>query len=306
MNGEPPTLVAVFRSRLGRRAREHALVLEAVGIPALIAQQAGEHVVAVDPALAERASFELAEYSRENRGWRRPEELPIALGDGWPAIVAWCVGLVLVDAAARNGALGQSWRDAGANVGELVRSGEIWRAFTALTLHADAVHLLSNVVFGALFIALVSELLGNGIALLAVVGSAALGNYANAWLQGPGFASIGASTAVFAALGIVGAHRWQRRKALRSRGVPSRSSAASWVPLVACAFLLAYLGAGSNDGQRSIDVAGHVCGFLAGVLTGALLGRFVARRASSLGVQAGASLATLGVLAGAWWLAFLQ
>lgn len=298
MNGEPPTLVAVFRSRLGRRAREHALVLEAVGIPSLIAQQAGEHVVAVDSGLAERAASELAEYSRENRGWRRPEELPIALGEGWPAVVAWCVGLFLVDAAARNGAFGQSWRDAGANVGELVRAGEIWRAFTALTLHADAVHLLSNVVFGALFIALVSELLGNGLALLAVVGSAALGNYANDWMHGPGFASIGASTAVFAALGIVGAHRWQRRKAVRARGF------SNWVPLVACAFLLAYLGAGSSDGQRSIDVAGHVCGFVAGALTGALLGRFVVGRPSSFGLQVGASLAALALLVGAWWLAF--
>jgi membrane associated rhomboid family serine protease len=308
MNGDPAAMVAVFRSRFGRLAREHALVLEAVGIPHATAQMGGEHVVAVPGELAERAARELAQYEHENRGWRRPEELPLALSEGWPAVVAWTLGLVLVDALANSRGFGVDWLAAGASDAALVRAGELWRTATALTLHADFVHLASNIVFGALFVALVCELLGNGLALLAIVGAGALGNLANAWIRNPEFSSIGASTAVFAALGIVGAHRWQRRKLVRSRGV------ASWVPLVASAFLLAYLGAGARQddwgpdaaGGRSIDVGGHVCGFLVGALLGAVLGRFVDKRPVSTAAQVGFGFAALALLAGAWLAAFAR
>jgi membrane associated rhomboid family serine protease len=297
MNGDPATLVAVFRSRFGRRAREHALVLEAVGIPCVLGQHDGDHLVAVPPELAERAARELAQYAHENRGWRRPEEMPIALSAGWPAAIVWCLTLALIDAAARGSAFGLNWLEAGDNQGDLVRSGQVWRTVTALTLHADIVHLLGNLVFGALFVALVCELLGNSLALLAVIVAGAVGNLASSWLHGQGFAAIGASTAVFAALGIVGAHRWQRRKLVRARG------AASWIPLVASAFLLAYLGGGSEHGERSIDISGHVCGFLAGALLGTLLGRFLPRKPSSRPAQVAFGLLAFALVAGAWFVA---
>jgi membrane associated rhomboid family serine protease len=291
--------VAVFRSRVSRRAREYGLVLQAVGIPCALLQDGAEHVVAVDLDFAQRATTELREYERENRGWRTTEELPLALTHGWLAVALWSTLLFVMFAFDRNDAFGLRWWEHGRSVATLVREGEWWRAITALTLHADIVHVASNVIFGALFLALVCELLGTGAGLLAVLASGALGNYLNAWIQGDSFSSIGASTAVFGALGLIGAHRWQRRKVVRSRGY------ASWIPLVASAFLLAYLGSGGDHTRSAqrIDVVGHLCGFAVGAVIGAVHGRFAPREHLNKPTQLVLGFTALTVLGGAWWIA---
>ena len=293
--------VTVFRSRVSRRAREYGLVLQAVGIACALSQQGVEHVIDVDGEVAERAVSELRQYEIENRGWRTPEELPRALTQGWLAVALWTTVLTVLFVVERNGIFRADWWERGRSTASLVRAGEWWRAITALTLHADIVHVLSNIAFGALFVALVCELLGTGVTLFAVFVSGALGNYANAWLQGDNFSSIGASTAVFGALGLIGAHRWQRRKLVRSRGYRSL------IPLVASAMLLLWLGFGGGDhlrhGER-IDILGHVCGFIAGASIGALHGRFAPREQLGKGAQFGFAIAALAMLAGAWALAF--
>ena len=78
-------------------------------------------------------------------------------------------------------------------------------------------------------------------------------------VQPPEHSAIGASTAVFGALGLVAvlmskyqASVWTRR-------------ARRWVPVAAGFMLLAFLGI---QGER-IDVGGHIAGFVAGCLLGA-------------------------------------
>ena len=46
--------------------------------------------------------------------------------------------------------------------GAAIRAGEVWRPFTALTLHSDLLHLVSNLFFGALFVSLLFQMLDNG------------------------------------------------------------------------------------------------------------------------------------------------
>jgi rhomboid protease GluP len=79
----------------------------------------------------------------------------------------------------------------------------------------------------------------------------------------PSHAAIGASTAVFAALGILSGHAWSARP-VRWRGGIRR-----WAPIGAGLMLLAFLGFG---GERT-DVGAHVLGFAIGAASGFLLGR---------------------------------
>jgi membrane associated rhomboid family serine protease len=111
----------------------------------------------------------------------------------------------------------------------------------------------------------------------------------NALVQPPAFSSIGASTATFAALGLVATFVW-RRGYLRKRDWKR-----SFAPVFAAVALLAFTGTGGEN----TDVLGHLAGFVAGVLTGFAVARFDLRRLGKSG-QWLAGGATLLLVAGAW------
>ncbi|MEW6755851.1 MAG: rhomboid family intramembrane serine protease [Candidatus Latescibacterota bacterium] len=241
--------------------QEYALVLAALDIDHRLAREGNGYGLWVPPTQASRARSELETYQAEMRDWPPPEvELPAVSGDLPHALPCWLV-LVMVDAMARHRLLGLDWFRAGrAHAGLIVR-GEWWRACTALTLHADGPHLVNNLVFGTLFGLLLSHQVGPGLAWLAIVGAGALGNMANAWLQQAEHTSIGASTGVFGAVGLLVALQWRRYGRLDWRRLRR------WAPLVIGAVLLGYLGTG---GERT-DVLAHLTGAAAGLLLGALL-----------------------------------
>lgn len=286
--------VPVARTPRPKAAREYALVLASVGIECEVLEDPSGLLVAVDPSDAPRAAREIALYDRENRGWRRPEELPLALGESWFAVLLWTLLLAIPYSFSLTRALGLRLWSGGRLAAEEVQGGEIWRTVTSLGLHVDAVHLLGNLLFGALFVALTAEMLGTGVGLFAVILTGALANLSNAWIQDAGFSAVGASTAVFAALGLLGGHRWQQRHLVR------RSRRSSWIPLIAAAFLLAYLGSGSGPEPRleRIDVAGHALGFAFGAVFGAAYAR-IGRNAR----PGRAAQATVGALAIVLWIA---
>ena len=78
---DPYAPVAVVRTRKPAVAREYGLVLAAVGIECELLEDPEGLVLAVEPAQARQAATELELYAEENRGWRRPEELPLAMID---------------------------------------------------------------------------------------------------------------------------------------------------------------------------------------------------------------------------------
>ena len=145
--------VAVARTRRPRTAQEYALVLAAVGIECELDQIADEYVVAVEAGGAERAAREIALYEEENRGWRPPEEMPLALSESWGAVLAWVMLLLATQTLSVSRAFGRDWWSQGDVDAGLVQQGELWRTITALGLHVDALHLLGNVLFGCLFVA---------------------------------------------------------------------------------------------------------------------------------------------------------
>jgi membrane associated rhomboid family serine protease len=261
----PDGAVALARSSRARQIGDWQLVLAAANIPCAVQRDAAGATLLVPAEVAERAAWELEQFARENRGWPRAEELPEVLTEGSLGVALWVLALLLLDRLVAHQAFGHDWYAQGRSLSSAVREGELWRAATALTLHADLFHLLGNVIFGALFVGLASQVLGTGLALAATVAAGFLGNLANAWIQSPQHASIGASTAVFGALGVLIGHRARHRRREARGGL-------RWIPIAAGICLALWLGVGESEGQPQrdsrVDVLAHVLGFGAGALLG--------------------------------------
>jgi membrane associated rhomboid family serine protease len=143
--------------------------------------------------------------------------------------------------------------------------GEWWRAVTALTLHADARHLLGNAVSGVLLVTAVCRQLGPGLGLWLLLLAGAGGNAITAAAHGGNHVSVGASTALFGALGLLAALR------IAPGRVGTRARRA-WVVGAASLLLLALFGVGPEA-----DILAHLFGFLVGGGLGLLTTRALLR-----------------------------
>lgn len=293
MVGEPRQWVCVARTPERGPVAEAGFVLTAVGIDNLLHASVDEWQLWVPRPLAASALDELTRYEEDRRAAQTaPADLDSVdrggLGIAGFLLAIWLVpmlqgyGLITRDTLLEAGRL-----QAGATL-----AGEWWRPFTALTLHADLGHIVGNSVFGVVVGLMLARRLGSGIGWLLVLLSGAAGNGINAWLQATAFAAIGASTATFAGLGLVGAFAWQREG---HRAFGLRRSLA---PLFAAFALLAFTGTGGEN----TDVLGHICGFAAGATLGLAASALHPERASRR-FHYGAGALALGLLAGAWWLA---
>ena len=286
-------LVEVSRSRSRAAAEQQALVLAAVGISSRLVMTEGAAALYVAPLEATRARRELSLWARENAPPARPPRPVVAALYRIDGALAYAAGLLFFFAVARRHAFGVDWVMAGAAQAGLIQDGAWWRTITALCLHLDLDHLLSNLAFGAVAGVLVAQLAGTGLGWLLILLAGALGNGLNAALHGPMHTSIGASTAVFAALGILSGHAWSMR-AVRWRGGLRR-----WAPIGAGIMLLAFLGFG---GERT-DVGAHVSGFAIGAATGFALGRTGHRLPHGPDAQQVYGATTCGLVLLAWLLA---
>src|SRR6202030_594783 len=87
-------------------------------------------------------------------------------------------------------------------------------------------------------------------------------------LGAPDHRSVGASTAVFTALGLMSAYSWRERYQLPQRW------ARRWGPLVAGLIMLGWTGAGGSAEEATpvvtnVDLYGHLGEFIMGILLGA-------------------------------------
>jgi membrane associated rhomboid family serine protease len=253
----------VRRADSRREAEQLALVLAAMGIDCRLAAAPGGVALVVASDDADAARRHLDAYERENAPRRSVAAVPRGVGEGWPAAVVYALVLLLFFGAERRELWSVDWLAAGVSRGGLLEHGEWWRAITALTLHADHGHLIGNIVAGLVFGTLAAQLLGQGLAWLAILLAGMAGNLLAGLLRAPDYTAIGASTAVFGALGIVSGYTRQRRWIERHLALRRLA------PLGAGILLLVHLGFG---GERT-DVAAHVLGFLAGAGLGWLLAR---------------------------------
>ena len=287
----PPDLVEIHRSQWRNDCEERSFVLHAVGIDSQVIWlgRAWGLVVPLDAQAA--AQLQLERYERENPP-RHSEPPPEPLhAAAWLGSAAYAFVMLLVGYLAGRTAFGYDWLQAGALLTGPTRAGEYWRAVTALTLHLDVGHLLANLVFGTVFGLLAGQLLGPGIAWASVLAAAAIANLVNAFIQPVTHSSVGASTAVFATLGLLAAYAWRKRVGQGGRW------AYRWAPLVAGVILLGFTGAG---GERT-DVLAHLTGFAMGALAGIAHASW--RNPRGGGTQVAAGLLSLALVGVAWMLA---
>jgi membrane associated rhomboid family serine protease len=313
LNDPQSTWTEVSRSPNERSSREHSLVLQAMGVRHIAAHDLDQHVLLVPTEAAPFAREQLERYDRENKGWPPVEETPIAISEGVHAAIVYAGSIVLVFLLERQSSFGLDWYGAGRAQAESIRDGQWWRALTALTLHADALHLAGNLVFGAVLGVILAQSIGVGLAWLGFVATGAIGNLVNAFAQSPSHASIGASTAVFGALGIQVAYEWMRRRELGYRRWRR------WAPLIMGLVWLGWFGTGGvehsltktvdeqmrdiDNALRQTDVMAHVFGFASGLAIGAGLGLRKQRIALSRRAQTILAIAAPAVIALAWILA---
>lgn len=273
-----------------KRARLAALVLEARGIPCRLLRSGHGWQLSVPAAEQEKARHELFLYQQENRNW--PASKPTVLPQHQNTLVTLSVlGLIAIfynlTLLPVNG-FGHApidWVQLGnADAGKILQ-GQWWRTITALTLHADGLHLLGNLVIGGFFVDRLCREIGAGTGWALVLVSGALGNYLNAILQPTWHQAVGASTAVFGAVGIL---------AVRSALLHRRQLPHQWfLPIAAAIALLGMLGSG---GERT-DLGAHLLGFLAGLCLGWPAAK-ITGYSVRLNLFAGSSAAVL--LVGVW------
>ena len=257
-DGRNLVLAGLYPNR--RLGFEHSIVVLAMGRPCWLHESDDGCGLWVETEDLKTVREELARFDRESVNWPpRPaiDESPRRAGPLVPML--WCLVILGVFRLQQTEA---GLTESGFLDGQAVFDrGEIWRAFTALFLHADLGHLVANAISGIFVFWAVLATLGHarGGALLAA--AAIAGNIAVAALHHPlPYHSLGASTAIFAGLGLL------TGRAVRAAGHahhphPRR---AMMVPLAAGLAVLGIYGAGGGR----IDVGAHLAGFGAGLVLG--------------------------------------
>jgi rhomboid protease GluP len=285
----------LHRSLRLHESEERALVLKAMGIEHELERGVVGWRIIVPHHEETRALDQWRLYDIENQHRRPPAGLyePGRAAGAVASAMVWALLLVAMYFLQVRHGFGLDWVGAGRVDVAAIRVGEWWRAITALTLHVDAPHLIGNIGFGAVFGILLAREIGSGLAWLLILAGGAAGNLMNVVVQRPSHTAIGASTAVFAALGLLAAYLWTGRRLIRN------TWARRLAPVVGGIIMLAWFGTG---GERT-DIVAHLTGFLAGFGFGAVLGRTLAPGGPGAVAQwlfGGLSLCVVGL---AWALA---
>lgn len=239
----------------------HGLVVLATGHPYWLVESPRGYSLLVEREAAAVALHHLAAYDRECTRWPPPP-----LVDPWtPRAFEFLTPLLwatLVLGIFRWSSTSPAVAERGLlDAHAVFADGELWRPATALFLHADAAHVLANVMSGLLVFPAVLSTLGRLRGWTLLLAAAVAGNVAVAAINASEpYRSLGASTAIFAGVGLLtgrairlawGSHHLHRWRAM-------------FVPFAAGLTVLALHGAG---GQR-VDVGAHLAGFLAGLVAG--------------------------------------
>jgi membrane associated rhomboid family serine protease len=289
----------IRRSRNGGQAREWGLVLSAAGIPSRVDRDPRGFALRVAGADVARAESELAAYDRDVEARnaaraRRRRSRPAEVKGDAPLLTAVVVTLAMLGfyAFTGPGRASGAWFANGSADAAAIRAGEWWRAVTALCLHSDLAHLFANALFGTFFLAMSARSLGPGLALALYVLSGAGGNLVNAFLRSTEHLSIGASTAVFGAVGLLSGLGVVRRMQRGDRG------RVALLPLAGGLGILAMVGSGGGR----VDAFAHLFGLMVG--TGLGLGTALAMaRPPRAWAQVAWGAAAVLLVVGGWRLA---
>jgi membrane associated rhomboid family serine protease len=254
--------VELYRSTRAAECEDRAFVLTAVGLPNEIAVEDGQFVLWVNAWAFAQARHHIEHHTAETIAAKKPAVMlpkPFVHPHAWIGSIFYAAVLLFVSGALAKGVGPLNLFQLGDLDAARVQAGEWWRAWTALTLHLDIDHLALNLGAGVWLGLLAGRRLGYGLAWMLIVSGAALANLLEALGAPPTHRAVGASTAVFAALGLLAAYGWVERY-----HVP-QPWAFRWGPLVAGIILLGWAG---SQGENT-DVFAHVAGFSVASLLGA-------------------------------------
>jgi rhomboid protease GluP len=287
------SLLALYHSSSPAKCTEFNLVLQAVHLDSQVVNYDNRFYLLIEEERAASAYRHLKLYINENTEKETISRPLRPLSKGFVGAYLYGLALLAIGALKSTNAYDLYWQSSGLAHSVKIMQGEWWRTITALSLHADAAHLAGNIGFGALFGILVSQYIGSGAAWFTILVCGALGNALNAYLHQSLHVSIGASTMVFAALGILGVFALSDRHAYAQRGVRR------WAPFFATIALLGFIGTG---GERT-DIMAHLAGYICGCL-GGLAWLIVLRRSDTATSKQGLfALASIGLVGVAWGLA---
>ena len=250
---------------------EHGLVLLSIGLPYWVYRSAAPDN-AVHLYVKESAGpfvrEELQRYDAETKAWQKATQHdPLPTREyraGTHFAFAWVISLLTAfrlqhsDPDLQDRLLNDNFA--------FFYSQEWWRPLSSLFLHADTQHLLNNMTMGLLFGVLCSKSMGALLAWSLILVGGVLGNILTGWYYLPeAHRALGASTAVFAAVGVLSGHGGAETMRDRSRRTLFRRA----LPLLGGAVLLGWYGFGTDP---RTDVVAHVIGFFCGAGLGLCAG----------------------------------
>jgi len=274
-----------------KQANTFTAVLASAGIPFETEKRMGRWSILVEDDDTYHAQNILNEYSNENRVEEKPAHI---VGDLFPKTLSglWAgmIFVVVYIAAGSGKNLDVFIENFGASA-SLIIHGEYYRTAIALLFHGDAAHLAGNVAGIVFFGTAVCGITGWGAGWLMILVSGIAGNLLNAFFYQAGHISIGASTAVFGAVGILSGYQFTNRAKQSGQSGWKKSA---WLPLACGLALLAFLGAGEYT-----DIMAHLFGFASGLLLGVGYSLFILRPLSSV-FQYTSIMIVFGVLVFSW------
>lgn len=283
--------------------KEFSLVLLARSVEHELVPDGAYWALLVPAHELRRAHEELGRYSLERQvrrpvsKYRRPAPGAIYGAAAYTVsllFIAYCAGIRLFNA---------DWLSLGDLDSAKAAHQQWWRSVTALTLHAGPGHLLSNLAYGLLAGIAAARLIGPGVAWAAGLTAAVVANVIEMAISPVWHRAVGASTLVFAMLGLITGLAVADTEKSRERRLRR------WAPVAAGAALLALTGSGGVDLREGapsteVDILGHLLGFACGVGVGFLMQK-MHRRSESARVQIWAGAGALATVLVAWALALL-
>jgi len=239
------------------QADTYGLVLDAYGLTYSTIRSGSGWKILVDETIHDRALELIEQYIEENQNnslqdAQKTETYQRTYTGIWASLILMACSIVVN----MSGSVDKIVREYGASA-YYILNGEIYRTVTALMLHSSYPHLAGNMVGIAIFGTAVCNITGAGVGWLMILLTGILGNLANAALFRYGHISIGASTSVFGAVGILAGYQLSRKMKIAGQRMKA------WLPLAGGLALLGLLGSSKHS-----DLTAHLFGFIAGIFLG--------------------------------------
>ncbi len=291
---ENSALVVIRSYQYPRQAHEAGLAILASGHSYWVYSSEEGYALAVPREHAQQLRREVEIAEIKNRYWPPPSpDLPDKKISKVPTAVA--VILLIATFAAQNEFPFLKELGMNSSMG-VAQNGEWWRIITAITLHSDISHLSGNLLSISVFGYLCCRYMGSGLAWLLILLAASTANFTNVLLRiDEAFFSLGASTAAFAALGLL-------------TGFPIGTYLRSQEPMTTRDWLIPFFGgcvlfAWLGGGDFPTDVAGHLWSFIYGLALSIIVSWISLYTKISKQLQGGLLGLNSIIIIGAWGLA---